>query len=69
MDTYTIHELPTPNTNQVEFKARYHVEADGGINREFLPDGDYIVRNNNTGEVIEYRIAGSGVVKPCDSTR
>ena len=69
MDTYTIHELPTHEVNQSESKRRYHVEDDGGINREFLPKGDYIVRNNNTGKVIEYRIAGSGVVRPCDSTQ
>ena len=67
MKTYTIHSLFTMKNGkafQSESQRSYYAEDDGGIDRTFLPNGDYIVRNNQTGEVLEYRIAGSGVICP-----
>ena len=69
MDKYTILQLYTPGAPKRDKQMQWNIQTErsfhgSAVDRSFLPqEFDYIVRNNNTGEVIEYRIAGSGVVK------
>lgn len=68
MDNYSILQLYTPVAPAQDGRKHWNVQKEyhlhgAVVERLFLPlNFDYIVRNGNTGEVIEYRIANSGIV-------
>ena len=68
MYNYSILQLYTPGAPSQDKRRQWNVQKESRfhgavVERAFLPqEFDYIVRNSNTGEVIEYRIANSGIV-------